>query len=142
MKKKTVKVFGIILIVLLIALSIPGIKYLWNYFKWGETYSEQFATEWVSEDKHLSFIINNSKGIQGTGIYKGNYIDDLGMEHEINVLFDTFFDVRLSNTIESSIAYGHGKMNYFADTFTVTIEEVYSNCSIYKSGDIIVFRKK
>ena len=53
MKKKTlIIILSVVLGVILIALSIPGIKYIKNLFT-ADIYDAKYAVEWVSDDKHM-----------------------------------------------------------------------------------------
>ena len=143
MKKKTlIIILSVVLGVILIALSIPGMKYINNYFTWGDTYDNKYAVEWISEDEHISFVVTSSKGIQGRGFYNGKYFDNSGTEYEVQVITEGTFDVRISDDTELLILNGIEHMNYFADTLTVNVEEVDADISIYKPGDTIIFKKR
>lgn len=142
MKKFIVIPVIVCIILALIFLLIPAFRYIQNYFTWGETCSDEYATEWKSEDGNLSVVINNSKGIQGRGSYKGIYIDSGGNEYEVMFDIDGYADVRLDYTLNNRILYGKGRMNYFADTYTIIVEEAEWENSIYKKGDEVVLRKQ
>ena len=141
MKKKTlIIILSVVLGVILIALSIPGMKYINNYFTWGDTYDNKYAVEWISEDEHISFVVTSSKGIQGRGVYQGKYVDNNCYEYEIKVIREVGLTIRTKD--ELIVLSGIGHMNYFADTLTVNVEKVDADISIYKPGDTIVFKKR
>ena len=141
MKKKIIIIIlSVVLGVILIALSIPGMKYINNYFTWGDTYDNKYAVEWISTDKHLSFVVTSSKGIQGRGVYQGKYVDNNGSEYETKVIREVGLTIRTKD--ELFVLSGIGHMNYFADSLTVNVEKVDADISIYKPGDTIVFKKQ
>ena len=141
MKKKIIIIIlSVVLGVILIALSIPGMKYINNYFTWGDTYDNKYAVEWISTDKHLSFVVTSSKGIQGRGVYQGKYVDNNGSEYETKVIREVGLTIRTKD--ELFVLSGIGDMNYFADSLTVNVEKVDADISIYKPGDTIVFKKQ
>ena len=140
MKKKTlIIILSVVLGVILIALSIPGMKYIKNLFT-ADTYDAKYAVDWVSDDKHITFVADNINGIQGRGVYQGKYVDNNGYEYEIKVIREVGLIIRTKD--ELIVLSGIGHMNYFADTLTVNVEEVDSDISIYKPGDTIVFKKR
>ncbi len=141
MKKKIIIIIlFVVLGAILIALSIPGMKYINNYFTWGDTYDNKYAVEWISTDKHLSFVVTSSKGIQGRGVYQGKYVDNNGSEYETKVIREVGLTIRTKD--ELFVLSGIGHMNYFADSLTVNVEKVDADISIYKLGDTIVFKKQ
>lgn len=142
MRRILIIIFSVVLGVTLIALSIPGIVYIKNYFTWGDTYDDKYAVEWISEDEHISFVVTSIKGIQGRGFYNGKYFDNGGTEYEVQVITNGTFDVRISDNTELLILNGIEHMNYYADTLTVNVGEVDADISIYKPGDTIVFKKQ
>ena len=140
MKKKTlIIILSVVLGVILIALSIPGMKYIKNLFT-ADTYDAKYAVEWVSDDKHITFVADSITGIQGRGVYQGKYVDNNGYEYEIKVIREVGLTIRTKD--ELIVLSGIGHMNYFADTLTVNVEEVDADISIYKPGDTIVFKKR
>ena len=141
MKKKTlIIILSVVLGVILIALSIPGMKYIKNLFT-ADTYDAKYAVEWVSDDKHITFVADSIKGIQGRGVYQGKYVDNNGYdEYEIKVIREVGLTIRTKD--ELIVLSGIGHMNYFADTLTVNVEKVDADISIYKPGDTIVFKKR
>ena len=140
MKKKTlIIILSVVLGVILIALSIPGIKYVKNLFT-ADIYDEKYAVEWISDDKHITFVADSIKGIQGRGVYQGKYVDNNGYEYEIKVIREVGLTIRTKD--ELIVLSGIGHMNYFADTLTVNVEKVDADISIYKPGDTIVFKKR
>lgn len=139
MKRSIIIVLSAILGVLLIALSIPGMKYIKNLFT-ADTYDAKYAVDWVSDDKHITFVADNINGIQGRGVYQGKYVDNNGYEYEIKVIREVGLIIRTKD--ELIVLSGIGHMNYFADTLTVNVEEVDSDISIYKPGDTIIFKKQ
>ena len=142
MKKKTlIIILSVVLGVILIALSIPGMKYIKNLFT-ADTYDAKYAVEWVSDDKHITFVADSITGIQGRGVYQGKYVDNSGLEYEIEIDINVGFLAHLDKSDNAVILYGIRYMNYFADTLTVNVEEVDSDISIYKPGDTIVFKKR
>ncbi|MEE3492712.1 hypothetical protein [Ruminococcus sp.] len=140
MKKKTlIIILSVVLGVILIALSIPGMKYIKNLFT-ADTYDAKYAVEWVSDDKHITFVADSITGIQGRGVYQGKYVDNNGYEYEIKVIREVGLTIRTKD--ELIVLSGIGHMNYFADTLTVNVEKVDADISIYKPGDTIVFKKR
>ena len=140
MKKKTlIIILSVVLGVILIALSIPGIKYIKNLFT-ADIYDAKYAVEWISDDKHITFVADSIKGIQGRGVYQGKYVDNNGYEYEIKVIREVGLTIRTKD--ELIVLSGIGHMNYFADTLTVNVEKVDADISIYKPGDTIVFKKR
>ena len=142
MKKKTlIIILSVVLVVILIALSIPGMKYIKNLFT-ADIYDAKYAVEWISDDKHITFVADSIKGIQGRGVYQGKYVDNSGLEYEIEIDINVGFLAHLDKSDNAVILYGIRHMNYFADTLTVNVEEVDADISIYKPGDTIVFKKR
>ena len=140
MKKKTlIIILSVVLGVILIALSIPSIKYVKNLFT-ADIYDEKYAVEWISDDKHITFVADSITGIQGRGVYQGKYVDNNGYEYEIKVIREVGLTIRTKD--ELIVLSGIGHMNYFADTITVNVEKVDADISIYKPGDTIVFKKR
>ena len=140
MKKKTlIIILSVVLGVILIALSIPSIKYVKNLFT-ADIYDEKYAVEWISDDKHITFVADSIKGIQGRGVYQGKYVDNNGYEYEIKVIREVGLTIRTKD--ELIVLSGIGHMNYFADSLTVNVEKVDADISIYKPGDTIVFKKR
>ncbi|WP_405357663.1 hypothetical protein [Ruminococcus sp.] len=140
MKKKTlIIILSVVLGVILIALSIPGMKYIKSLFT-ADTYDAKYAVEWVSDDKHITFVADSITGIQGRGVYQGKYVDNNGYEYEIKVIREVGLTIRTKD--ELIVLSGIGHMNYFADSLTVNVEKVDADISIYKPGDTIVFKKR
>ena len=87
-------------------------------------------------------MADSIKGIQGRGVYQGKYVDNSGLEYEIEIDINVGFLAHLDKSDNAVILYGIRHMNYFADTLTVNVEEVDADISIYKPGDTIVFKKR
>lgn len=160
MKKKGIiaTVVLVIITIIIVVLVIPkndgeslGDPIDWdkyNYYRdMLNSYGPEYEEEWCSTDGHITLTINNKKSIYGHGLYEGVYQND-------NKSYDIYIDIGggyscaylTDDSVQDNQIYdGTYTIDYINDVLTVSIDIDIDDKmldSIYKKGDIIVFKKQ
>ena len=106
-------------------------------------YGVEYETHWKSTDGHFELTNNNRMGMSGVGTYDGKYYANgniYAVVISINGYENTgFSDARFVPWKSEDIYAGDAKYDRFTNTYTVKVERVANEVSVYKPGDEIVF---
>lgn len=138
MKKSSIKLIIIIISLLVIISLFPIVRYLHFYFMLDE-YDDKYEKIWVSEDGNFNIQVDNIRGMYGVGSYDGIYKNN-GEKYDIEIVIDGISYAKMINGDE--VFSGRGFHNIFTNSFTVYVDEVESEYSVYNPGDEIIFHKK
>ena len=106
-------------------------------------YGSEYVTYWKSTDGHFELINNNRMGMRGDGTFDGMYFVNEN-SYPVSITIDkgpdfSYTDARFDTMTLEFIYSGKGVYDSSTNRFTIDVEEVDNDLSVYKPGDTIVF---
>ena len=138
------KIIVFICIFFVIVLIFTGIKIVFTFCP--DDYGDKYNQEWISEDKHITFVTNNKKGLMSADFncYDGEYVIDNSV-YKVRLNFEGHCDIVIykgESLTTQSLAFGDYNYNMISQKLIIQVESVDFNNSIYCPGDLLVFSKK
>ena len=106
-------------------------------------YGSEYETHWKSTDGHFELINNNRIGMNGDGTFDGVYFVN-EKSYPVEITIDkgpdySYTDARFDTMTLEFIYAGKGVYDSSTNRFTIDVDEVDNDLSVYKPGDKIVF---